>query len=823
MFFLVALFFVSLVVSVIFTPKPKISNATPGKLSDVNFPRANEGDPVPRIYGTLKFKAPNTIWSGNFKSVAIKKKVKTGLFSSKKQTIGYKYYIGMDLAVCLGPNFTFRRLWAGNYELWNGCLTECENVIKINLPNLFGGQDKAGGWTGFVALYCGSYDQNQDSYLQKAIYPNNEGQVPAYNGIAHMVLRGCYIGNTTSMQPIYIEGSCFPDSLGLNGRHIMSNGLDMNPIAVLHHIFTDDWGNLGIDPAKINVEQWREFALTVFNERNGMSLEVTNAAQAGDAVKEILAQVAATLYQNPATGLYDLIGLRNDYDIDLLPVLGPDEISVVSDFNKILWSQTYNTVRVKYTDRNQKYLPDVTALAQDFANIRYQNKVLPQEITMQGVYEPEVGNMIAARELSNINVPLYSTKLTLNRMGSALPPGAAFVFVWPEYGIERMVMRVRKLGLGTLENGEVSMDVVQDVFSVAEVIMSPPGTSPYIPPDTSPKPITTFDVFSLPYWLDYNSQLGTMAGEQSIGLFAVAPSPYSTAFNAYIVGTEDAEVLSQAPYADTAKLVAPLDKYEGFVEGVVPTLNIVSVTNPELLLNGSGRAANGLFMLNDEIMSFDTFVDNEDGTYTLQNVYRALFDTVYTAATVDDVLYFFEGQEAFLDDSFAVGEAFGLKLADISSSSQDDNPAVINVVPVDRLAAPLPPDNLALDGVRAADASSIVGASLSLSWAARNRLTAGSAVVLETDAADDPEPGTTYRLDVVSEVTGDVIATQDDIAASPVDVVITLAMQGPLRLEVRAKVGTKVSFNPAIYPLQIFGSLTIDANRVTIDGNGILM
>jgi hypothetical protein len=216
-FAIAALFVAGFILSILFAPKPKIENAKASQLSDFQFPRSQEGDPVPRIYGTVKTKGVNTIGQCNFKAIPIKKKVKTGLFSSKKQTIGYKYQVGLDLAVTLGPCVVYRRMWYGNHLIWAGCLyaDPCgANRININLPELLGGQDKNGGISGWIALYPGSFDQTQSAYLQANLTKPNPGdQVTSYPGIAHMVFEDFYWGNSPSIEPISVEVSFFTNGL----------------------------------------------------------------------------------------------------------------------------------------------------------------------------------------------------------------------------------------------------------------------------------------------------------------------------------------------------------------------------------------------------------------------------------------------------------------------------------------------------------------------------------------------------------------------------------------------------------------------------------
>ena len=60
--FTLALFFVSFVVTALLAPKPHIENARPSSLEDVKFPRATENAPVPLVLGRVRMRAPNTLW-----------------------------------------------------------------------------------------------------------------------------------------------------------------------------------------------------------------------------------------------------------------------------------------------------------------------------------------------------------------------------------------------------------------------------------------------------------------------------------------------------------------------------------------------------------------------------------------------------------------------------------------------------------------------------------------------------------------------------------------------------------------------------------------
>jgi hypothetical protein len=68
----IALWVVSMVVSYALRPKPP--SMDPAAASDFTAPTAEEGREIPVLFGTRDIEAPNVVWYGHMKSVAIKKK-----------------------------------------------------------------------------------------------------------------------------------------------------------------------------------------------------------------------------------------------------------------------------------------------------------------------------------------------------------------------------------------------------------------------------------------------------------------------------------------------------------------------------------------------------------------------------------------------------------------------------------------------------------------------------------------------------------------------------------------------------------------------------
>ncbi len=156
------------VLSELLRPKPKIEDAKPAGLGDFQFPTATEGRVIPLLWGTVKAKGPNVVWYGDFEQIPITERVKTGLFSSQMVIKGYKYRLGMQLALCRGGPLgvdKLLRVWIGDDEVFNGTVLP-GNTFTIDCPELFGGDDLgSGGVVGTLRFFGGTPSQAVPSYF----------------------------------------------------------------------------------------------------------------------------------------------------------------------------------------------------------------------------------------------------------------------------------------------------------------------------------------------------------------------------------------------------------------------------------------------------------------------------------------------------------------------------------------------------------------------------------------------------------------------------------------------------------------------------------
>ena len=130
--------------------------------------------------------------------------------SSKKVTVGYKYYVGMHMVLCHGPIDRVLRIQVDERDAWVG--TRGEGQITINQPDLFGGESREGGIQGTIDFETGHAGQGQNSYLVSKL----GNMVPAFRGVVGFVLRQVYMG----LNP-YLKAWSFR----LQRIHVRQNGL----------------------------------------------------------------------------------------------------------------------------------------------------------------------------------------------------------------------------------------------------------------------------------------------------------------------------------------------------------------------------------------------------------------------------------------------------------------------------------------------------------------------------------------------------------------------------------------------------------------------
>lgn len=471
------------VLSEFLRPKPNIEDAKPAGLGDFQFPTATEDRVVPLLWGTIQVKGPNVVWYGDLIQQPITEKIKTGLFSSETIIKGFKYKVGIQFAFCRGPVDELLRIWIGDDLVFDGSVTH-GNTLTIDEPDLFGGDDLGnGGVVGTLRFFAGTANQAVSSYLDD--FQLEGSKTPAYRGTCYLAPSAdpIYIGNSTSIKPWKFELRRIPNGLGLpDVQAEVNGGNDANPANVLYEIFTDtDWG-LGQPTSAIDTTSFEDAAEVLATEGNGFSFLLDREMKTIDLVDLVEQQISGKVFFNIVEAKWQIRLARADYDIDTIPVISEANAIAIKDFTRGSWEDTTNIVRAKFNDRANEY-QGTFALAQDSANIALQNGVnVSTTVNYPGVKDAALANQLAWRTLRTLSYPLAKATFIMDRSFYATNPVDVFAFTSTKFGLTKLPMRVTRVDLGDLENNQVTLDCVQDVFFFQVGSFGDPGDTGWGPP-----------------------------------------------------------------------------------------------------------------------------------------------------------------------------------------------------------------------------------------------------------------------------------------------------------------------------------------------------
>ncbi len=743
-----ALFVVSFLVTALLAPKPDIENARADSLDNVDFPRATEDAPIPLILGKVRFNAPNTIWYGDYSVAAITERIKVSIFKKVTIIVGYKYYLGLDLALAMGPAVQMHEILIDDTSVWTGSTSlTVPTTGSLSANSLFGGYKEGGGFSSPFTYYPGAFNQPVNAYLEGQ---NGVGNVPGYRGLAHLVFEKAYIGESAQLRKTSFILSCYTNALGSPGSGLV--GEDMNPMEAIYQVMTDQWRGLGVASVLIDIPSFQAAATILHAEGNGVSILVTAASTGKTVIAEILRQIDAIMYQDPESGKFVVKLIRFDYDPGILPVYDEDDVIQIRNFTKTSWEDVIAQVKVSFPTREKESTS--VAIAQDLATATMMGRLKTSTLSFPFCYNATLANAIAARELSTSSVPLFRATIEMNRNGYALRPGDVFKLDWPEFGIAGVVFRVQKHDLGALMDNKIVLECLQDSFAQSNVVFSAPADSAWVPPITQPVAITTFDLIEQPRFLGARLAFPVPDGFASVIPVAAAPTTGSTGFD-FAVGVASGVLDVREPvavaYPPTGTLQAAYGRTLGF-SGIDATGFIVQAVNGVFPVPVAGELLagdEGLLWVNGEWMSYSG-VSGTGSVVTLTGIRRALFGTRpldhALGARVWAVTPELTGEGTLADDLTELGVAWYKLLDRIGATSLAIESATqYSKTMLDLADRPLRPRNVQISASRTPVVNTAVDRPVT--WVSSNRA-AITTVTYEQDATQAPDQAETYDVSV---------------------------------------------------------------------------
>ena len=678
--------------------------------------------------------------------------------SKKKQTVGYRYRMGLHLVLCQGPVDAVQEIQMGERTAWGDAnrapLSSGHGLgsLSINEPTLFGGDGREGGVVGNIDVLSGHASQGRNDYLMARL----GAAIPAFRGVLSLVARQIlFAANNPYLKPWAVrvrrftagwfdapwmqwnaEVTTWDDNTG------QQISVGMNPAHILVQCLTDPHWGMGYPQDSIGDSFW-DAAWKLSDEGFGLNLIWTRQQPIESFIAQVLDHVGGILYTDPEQGRFELKLLRDDYWVDELPQLGPDQIVRLERFERAQWGELPNELTVVYTDWQTGN--EATVTVENLAAIQLQGGVINQRRDYPGVNYGPLAARLALRDLRALGSPLARMSLTVapDTLEEAPLPGDVFLLNWPRLGIDQMIVRVTGIDTGTLGAGQWRIEAMEDVFGLDNAVLTPPP--PIIEePTLEPLPPALVLAVEIPYWelarslsraeLDYltdtDAAIGALAAAGGSGQLNWRLATGAAAGDVAAVASED--------YAPLLTLDADL------VASEADALNlpVTAISQPErlsvgdyaYLIDGAGEIREAV-----AVLAFDAANASID-------LARGVLDTTPQAHPSGARLIGVGEWLASEGTERAPGEWVFVAAIPRTATAQGDAELAANGQPFQltgRQALPYPPGRIRLNGQTE---PAVVAGDLSVTWAHRDRIQQTAYLVQQGDGDIGPEPGTTYTL-----------------------------------------------------------------------------
>lgn len=698
-----------------------------------------------------------------------------------------------DLIATIPPNHNWNKL--GTFGA-DGALVavypatvgrvKTNGFIVIDRPNLFGGKKREGGFSGTVQVLLGASNQQSPAFLQNAITPAVDA-IPAYRGVTSLIWQDCYYSaNAARPKPWSVECTRIPLKSQFSSiatvQNDISYGEHANPaLIILECLTNEEWGlgyTFNTNPALSDIDE-PSFTLAaeiLHEEEFGLSMLWANQTTVEDFISTVALHIDATVFADPATGKFKVKLVRNNYVYDDLVVFDENNIVEIRDYARTGTSELINQITVKWVDGiSNKWM----SLTKTNAAVReMQGAVVAITKEYPGVATRALAEKLALRDISVLSQPLASVTLITNRAGASLLPGDVIKWDWKDLGIEGMPLRVVNVGYGTLLDGKVTVECVEDVFGAERVTFH--DINDTSGPDASNGatglyPSTHVSSMNASY-------VDTMRGMNAVGMsikdvayylgfyIPLASRPtirttkyrLSSGINGTNVEYRSVKDNYYIPYAETTTALAP---------SVAPA--IIYLNNAIALEDVSKANNQGYILVGKELMELADIAKTDQGWRII--CYRGVIDTPPMWHAAGTAVWFYSATSGADTTPYSISSdnddvAFKLQTYSGSGDLMKLEDAPKHVVRIDnRWYRPYPPGNVKISGTSESSGavsgvrygllpSGYIGliGDLVVTWSGRNRILQSDYLTRQDAENVAKEKGTTYTVRVLKS-TGELV------------------------------------------------------------------
>ena len=545
----------------------------------------------------------------------------------------------------------------------------------------------------------------------------------------------------------------------------------MNPAHILRRLYTDPSIGRGLPASRLDEDSWRAAADKFYAEGFGLCMKWARTGSIADFAAEVINHAGAVVYTSRRTGKIVLKAIRDDYDINDLPLYTPDTGLLGFDDDEAS-AQTggINEIVVNYKDPVEK--ADKAVREKNLGAIMAAGGVtISESVDYPGIPTEALARRVARRDLQAKSGFIKRFSVRLDRRGRDIMPGGVFRISDASRGIENMVLRAGRVEYGTITDGTVTVTALQDVFGLPATVYREPEENAYTPPDTSVKAPDLQAAMEAPYrdlvQAMSASDLAILAPDAGyLHAAAVRPTTLSQSFvlQTRVAPAEYTPAADMATFCPGGKLSAALDYLD--TTAVLTDAQALDELQP-------GTAA----LIGGEIVRVDA-VDVATSTLTIA---RGCADTVPAQHAAGTAVLCYDSWGGDDQTEYTAGVTVDAVLLTNTGAGQLPLEAapVQTVTFAGRAARPYPPGDVKLNGERYPQ--KITG-DLEITWAHRDRLLQADNLIDALQPSVGPEPGTTYAVELYDAASSTLLHSETGISTTTA-VVPSTAFASDNRLE----------------------------------------
>ena len=735
---------------------------------------------------------------------------------SKKQVIGYKYFMGihMGLGRALESIIEIR---VGGKVAWQG-----EQVgngsIRIQKPDLFGGEKAEGGIDGQLDVMLGGPTQRISDSTGEYAAPEMQYQTiydqyghttqkPVASQIASGGLRAMLeklslpITQYRGMATLFFDGlvcsmNPYPKTWQILGRRhtagwdgavwypekvaiwrtgYSSDGTSrqvkaMNPAHILYECCTNRIWARGLDRAALDDSAFRYAADLLHGEGLGLCLRWARQDNLETFVQTVLDHINGLLFVDKQSGLLTLKLIRGDYNPDTLPVYTTDSgIIEITEADNAALPNLVNEVIVKY--RNVVDNEDGQVRVHNLASIQAQGNLNSKTVDYSGCPDSGLALLLAQRDLRIASTNIRRFTMTMDRRAWHLQPGDVVKISDPATrGIGSVIVRIGTVEESDITNGAIKVVAVQDTFgfplSSFTGIQPPAFQQPNNAPELARRRV-------------YEASYAELAGLMAPAEFAIVQAahgyinahgerPHGLCMGFELAVKAEGEFAydqrGSGDFSPLAELSATLDYLT----------DVLSFRNPESLQDYTpGNVA----LIDDEFIQI-VYIDMSNNTMGIK---RGVRDTVPARHYAGALIWLTDTGGGTDWKTYVGGEHVDMKLLPwtMAGTYPEDQAPVDSIDFNFRWFRPYAPGLVGTNTIDGGDKhwfslqniKTDIGATgdqddtLTITWTHRDRVLQADRTIDHMQGSIGPEPGTTYVIEVVNEL-GQVVRTIDGISGT---------------------------------------------------------